>query len=164
LAKGETGAAPAGRVLVIERVFDAPRERVWKAWADLAQARRWMGPHGFTATHLEGELRPGGTWRACLRRDADGEDLWQGGVYREVVEPERLVFTFAWDGPDGRPGPETLVTMVFADGGDGRTRMLFRQGVFDTEANRDGHRGGWGECFERLASHLAATAPEGEGA
>ena len=96
------GAPPTERVLVIDRVFDAPRERVWKAWADPAQAKRWMGPHGFTATHLEGELRPGGAWRACLRRDADGEELWQGGVYREVVEPERLVFTFAWDG--GRAG------------------------------------------------------------
>lgn len=80
--------------------------------------------------------------------------MWQGGVYREAVEPERLIFTFAWDGADGRPGPETLVTIRFADHGDGRTRMTFRQGVFDTEANRDGHREGWTECFERLAEHV----------
>jgi uncharacterized protein YndB with AHSA1/START domain len=155
------GAPPADRVLGIDRVFDAPRELVWKAWTDPAQASRWMGPHGFTATHLEQDLRPGGAWRTCLRRDVDGEELWHGGVYREVAEPERLVFTFAWDGPDGRPGPETLVTVLFAEHGPGRTRMTFRQGVFDTAANRDGHRGGWSECFERLASHLAAGGGQG---
>ena len=160
MTEGERGAEPAERVLVIERVFDAPRERVWRAWADPAQARRWMGPHGFTATYLDGDLRPGGAWRACLRRDANGEELWQGGVYREVVEPERLVFTFAWDDASGRPGPETLVTMLFAEHGSGKTRMTFRQGVFDTEPNRDGHREGWTECFERLGSHLAARKGE----
>jgi uncharacterized protein YndB with AHSA1/START domain len=163
MSDGERGAAmtPADRVLVIERSFDAPRERVWNAWTHPVQAKRWIGPHGFTATHLEGELRPGGAWRICIRRDADGEELWQGGVYREVAAPERLVFTFTWDGPDGRPGPETLVTIRFLEDGPDRTRMIFRQAVFDTTANRDGHRGGWTESFERFAAHLAARGGQG---
>ena len=78
-----------------------------------------------------------------------------------MAAPERLVFTFAWDGPDGRPGPETLVTIRFLEDGPDRTRMVFRQGVFDTTANRDGHRGGWTESFERFAAHLAARGGQG---
>ncbi|MFI5014533.1 MAG: SRPBCC domain-containing protein [Hyphomicrobiales bacterium] len=157
MARGNGATAEAAeRELVITRVFDAPRELVFKAWTDPAQARHWMGPRGFTATHAEGELRPGGAWRACLRRDETGEELWQGGVYREVVEPERLVFTFAWDGEDGRPGHETLVTITFAEQA-GKTSMTFRQAVFETVAQRDGHLGGWTNTFERLAEQLARS-------
>ena len=145
------------RELVITRVFDAPRDLVFKAWTDPAQARSWMGPRGFTATHLEGELRPGGAWRACLRRDDSGEELWQGGVWREIVEPERLGFTFAWDEASGRRGHETLVEVTFAEEG-GKTTMSFRQAVFESVEQRDGHRGGWTSTFERLAEHLARGA------
>ena len=142
------------RELVIVRVFDAPRRRVFEAWTDPSQAMRWMGPRGFAATHLEADLRSGGAWRICLRRDEDGEELWQGGVYREVVEPERLVFTFAWDGEDGRRGHETLVTIMFAEQ-RGRTTMTFRQELFESVEERDGHGDGWNSTFDRLAECLA---------
>ena len=152
-AKPNPTTEPADRVLVITRVFDAPREAVFRAWTDPAQARQWMGPRGFTATHNENDRRVGGRWRLCLRRDATGEELWQGGVNREIVAPERLVFTFAWDGENGRPGPETLVTITFAESG-GKTTMTFRQAVFDTTSNRDGHQGGWNSTFDRLEEFL----------
>jgi uncharacterized protein YndB with AHSA1/START domain len=141
-------------VLVISRVFDAPPSRVFQAWRDPAAARSWAGPRGFTATHIEGDFRPGGTWRTCLRRDEDGKELWQGGVYREIVEPERLVFTFAWDDESGRPGHEMLVTITFA-AEQGKTRMIFRQALFPSAEERDGHEGGWNSAFERLEEHLA---------
>lgn len=150
----EPDTAPPNRVLVMHRTFDAPRDLLFRAWTDPAQARRWAGPRGFTATHLEGDVRPGGAWRTCLRRDDTGEELWQGGVYREVVAPERLVFTFAWDGADGRAGNATLVTVTFAER-QGKTDMTFRQAVFDTVSNRDGHQGGWTSAFDRLEEHLA---------
>ena len=102
---------------------------------------------------IAGALRAGGRWRTCLRRDEDGKELWQGGIYREVVEPERLVFTFAWDQDDGSPGHETLVTVTFAEQGE-RTRMTFRQAVFATEESCAGHRGGWNSAFDRLAEAL----------
>jgi uncharacterized protein YndB with AHSA1/START domain len=145
----------ADRALVITRDFDAPRALVWKCWTDPEHGRRW-GPAGFTMAHVEGDLRPGGVWRACLRPDDGGPDLWQGGVYREVVEPERLVFTFAWDDESGRPGHETLVTLTFAER-NGRTTMTFRQEVFQSAAERDGHRVGWNEAFDRMAALLAAV-------
>ncbi len=115
-----------------------------------------MGPRGFTATHNENDRRVGGKWRLCLRRDETGEELWQGGVNREIVAPERLVFTFAWDGEAGCSGPETLVTITFAERA-GKTTMTFRQEVFDTTANRDGHQGGWTSTFDRLAEFLAGA-------
>jgi uncharacterized protein YndB with AHSA1/START domain len=142
-------------VLVITRVFDAPRALVWKCWTDPEHGRQW-GPLGFTMAHVEGDLRPGGAWRACLRPDDGGRDLWQGGVYREVVEPERLVFTFAWLDADGRRGHETLITLTFSEHA-GKTTMSFRQEAFTSIGERDGHRGGWNEAFDRLAAHLAAT-------
>jgi uncharacterized protein YndB with AHSA1/START domain len=152
--QAEPGAS--GGELVITRIFDAPRELVFKTWTDPKQAAHWMGPRGFTAQHVEGELRPGGPWRLCLRPDDGGKDLWQGGVYREVVEPERLVFTFAWDGEgeDGGPGPETLVTLAFAEHEGGKTELTFRQAVFKSTEQLEGHRGGWNSTFDRLGEHL----------
>ena len=147
------GTVADDRVLEIVRVFDAPRSLVFKAWADPAHTVRWMGPRGYTATHYKQDLRPGGAWRACLRRDEDGKESWQGGVLREAIPPERLVFTFAWDQDDGRPGHETLVTVTFAEE-QGKTRMTFRQAVFQSVESRDGHRGGWSSAFDRLEEFL----------
>jgi uncharacterized protein YndB with AHSA1/START domain len=149
------------RVLEIVRVFDAPRSLVFKAWTDPAHTVRWMGPRGYTATHYEQDQHPGGKWRACLRRDEDGHESWQGGELREVVPPERLVFTFAWDQDDGRPGHETLVTITFADE-QGKTRMTFRQAVFASVESRDGHRGGWSSAFDRLQDLMAQARQAGE--
>lgn len=146
-------AEPEERALVITRVFDAPRELVFKLWTDPTHTKRWMGPRGFSAPHLEQDLRPGGAWRTCLRPDGGGRDLWQGGVYREIVEPERLVFTFAWDDANGRRGHETLVTVTFAEH-HGKTTMTLRQATFETIENRDGHQGGWNSSFDRLGDYL----------
>jgi len=150
-----------GRVLEIVRVFDAPRSLVFKAWTDPAHTARWMGPRGYTATRYEQDQRPGGKWRACLSRDEDGRESWQGGVLREVVPPERLVFTFAWDQEDGRPGHETLVTVTFAEE-RGRTRMTFRQAVFASVESCDGHQGGWSSAFDRLEELVAQARQAGE--
>ena len=146
---------PADRTLVITRVFDAPRSVVFKAWTDPAHAMQWMGPRNYPVCHIEQDLRPGGAIRICLRPKDGGPDLWHGGVYREIVEPERLVFTFAWDAADGGAGPETLVTITFAEH-QGKTKMTFHQALFDTPSNRDGHREGWTSSFDRLDEHLAA--------
>jgi uncharacterized protein YndB with AHSA1/START domain len=153
-ATRDAEAVPEDRVLVITRVFDARRELVFRAWTDPAHTARWMGPRGYTAMHMKQDLRPGGAWRACLRKDDNGEELWQGGVLREVVPPERLVFTFGWYTDDGRPGHETVVTVTFADE-HGKTRMTFHQAAFETVGQRDGHQGGWNSAFDRLEEHLA---------
>jgi uncharacterized protein YndB with AHSA1/START domain len=140
--------------LAITRIFDAPRALVYKAWTEFARVSQWSAPHGFTITHNEGDLRPGGAWRSCMR-SPEGENLWLGGTYRELVENELLVFTHAWDGPDGKPGHESLVTVRLEDQ-DGKTRMTFRHAFFESVEQRNGHRGGWNQCFDRLDAYLAA--------
>ncbi len=110
--------------LVIMRVFNAPRDLVWKAWTNPKQAVQWWGPKHHPATHLEMDVRPGGLWNGRLRSTEDGSILTHKGVFREVTKPERLVFTFAWD-EEGERGLETLVTFTFTDQG-GKTLMTFR--------------------------------------
>jgi len=147
-----TGPAPADRELVITRVFDAPRELVFRAWTDPDHLRLWWGPHGFTVTFLEVDVRPGGLWRKCMR-SPDGRDYWRSGAYREVAPPERLSFTYYSDDPNSLPGHETLVTLEFADRGS-KTLMTFRQALFESNAARDAHQGGWTESLERLYGYL----------
>jgi uncharacterized protein YndB with AHSA1/START domain len=139
--------------LVITRTFDAPRERVFKVWTDPRHVKNWWGPRDYPATHMEMDVRPGGAWRGCLVSKETGEELWQGGVFREVEEPERIVFTFAWDAEDER-GLETLVTVTFAEQ-DGKTKMTFRHSPFQSVKERDGHQGGWTSTFDRLEEYVA---------
>ncbi len=138
--------------LVITRILDAPPSLVFKAWTEPEHLVHWSCPHGFTLTHCEGDVRPGGAWRSCMR-SPEGRDLWLGGAYREIVEPERLVFTHAWEDETGKRGHETVVTVTLAERG-GKTEMRFHQAFFESVESRDGHRGGWTECFDRLAAHL----------
>jgi uncharacterized protein YndB with AHSA1/START domain len=84
-----------------------------------------------------------------------------GGVFREVVAPERVVFTFAWD-EEGERGLETLVTVTFAEE-EGKTRMTFRQVPFQSIEERDGHRGGWTSSFDRLAEYVTQEAANESG-
>ncbi|MGA9852409.1 MAG: SRPBCC domain-containing protein [Gammaproteobacteria bacterium] len=150
--KNDPAVAPEDRVLVITRIFDAPPSLVFKAWTEKKHIGQWLAPRAFTIPHSEGEVRPGGHWRSCMRKP-DGTELWLGGAYREVIESQRLVFTHAWDEPDGTRGHETVVTVTFEDY-DGKTRLTLYQTIFKSVESRDGHRGGWNECLDRLAEYL----------
>jgi uncharacterized protein YndB with AHSA1/START domain len=145
---------PKDRELVITRLFNAPRELVFKAWTDPKLAMRWWGPRWHPATHIDMDVRPGGTWRNCLTSKEDGSELWHHGVFREVVPPERLVFTFVWE-EEGERGMENIVTVTFADEG-GKTRLTLRQAPFQSVAERGGHGEGWNSTLDRLEEQLAA--------
>jgi uncharacterized protein YndB with AHSA1/START domain len=144
----------AGRVLTINRVFNAPRSLVFKAFTDPKRMLQWLGPRDYPASFVEADVRPGGKWRACLDSAASGEELWHGGTYYEVVPDERLVFTFAWDQEDGKAGRETLVKIDFEDLAD-KTKMQFQQSEFETVEDCEGHRKGWNSAFDRLEELLA---------
>lgn len=148
-SKSATAGAPI--FLRIERDFDAPRELVFRAWTDPEHLAKWWGPEGMTATHVELDPRPGGRYR-CSMGAPDGSENWVQGTYREVVEPERLVFTWAWE-TDGEPGDETLVTLQFQDNGGG-TRLIVTHEGFDTEESRDQHKFGWSSSLDCLANAL----------
>jgi len=147
--------------LHITRVFDAPRELVWKVWTDPEHMKNWSGPRQFTATHVENDGRPGGKWRLCLHSDGfdtgDGVmrklDLWQGGEIREMVAPERLVYTFQWDESTGLGSHETVVTVTLEEH-EGKTTMNFHQAFFVTDKDRDGHVRGWNSSFDKLGDYL----------
>lgn len=142
---------PAKGKLTLTRIFAAPRALVFAAWTEPGHLSQWSAPRGFTIPVNQGVLKPGGQWRACMVTP-DGVKLWLGGVYRKIVPGRLLVFTHAWEGEEG--APETLVTVRFADHPRG-TRLTFTQSGFASVQSRDGHAGGWKECFARLTELLA---------
>lgn len=144
--------------LHLQRVFDAPRALVWKAWTTPETVVLWLGPVEWPAVSVSQDLRVGGEWRACLRSPETGQDLWQGGIYREIVPPERLVFTFRWDeSHEDGPPVDTLVTVEFAELPDGRTRMDFTHEGLKSERSLTGHQYGWNSTLDRLEAWLAAN-------
>lgn len=148
---------PAGEI-TITRVFDAPRELVFRSWTEPAQLASWFGPRNFTTplSSVSMDVRPGGEWSACMVSDADGGEHWTGGVYREVVEPERLVFT--WRDPgDGREFREDSVVTVVLVEVDGKTEMTFRQTGFTTGQGRANVCEGWSSSFDCLLEYVTRS-------
>ncbi|MEP7086029.1 MAG: SRPBCC domain-containing protein [Gemmatimonadota bacterium] len=151
--------------LTITRTFNAPRDLVWRLFTEPEHLMNWMGPRGFTPMHFTQDARVGGSWRGMLHPDKNNphtqNDLWQGGVFKEITPPERVSYTFAWDEKSsGMPGTETLVTLTFADLGD-RTTLTFTQSGFPSESERDGHDGGWTSAFDKFDEYIA-TLDESE--
>lgn len=146
---------PAEREIHIERVFDAPRERVFAAFTDPALIPEWWGPRGTTARVDRMDVRSGGDWRFTVR-NSDGSETAFRGTFREITPPERVVQTFEWE---GMPGHVSVETAEFVDLGDGRTKIVSTS-VFHTSEERDGMlasgmEGGLNETYERFDEVLA---------
>jgi uncharacterized protein YndB with AHSA1/START domain len=154
-AASSPAVGSADRELVVTRLIDAPRRLVFRAWTEPEQVSRWWGPQGFVTTHCDMDIRPGGAFRCCMR-SPEGTDYWKRGVYREIVEAERIVFTFAWEDADGTPGQELLTTVTFADEG-ARTRLTLHQAEFETVERCEDHRTGWTSCLERFAEYMVTV-------
>lgn len=116
----------------------------------------WFAPVGFSVTRCEVDARPGGRWHVRFE-SAAGDAHVEYGEFREVVEPERLVFTLTQEDGAGRPGSETLVTVVLAENGP-RTEMTFEQTGFASADVRDGNAEGWQGCLDKLDGHLPVSA------
>jgi uncharacterized protein YndB with AHSA1/START domain len=142
----------AHRELTITRVFDAPRELVFKAWTDPAQFAYWFGAElDVPLDTVSLDVKPGGAWSLQMI-SPDGGELPFGGFYREVKEPERLVLTFEEAGAD--ENERQVLTVTFADLG-GKTELVLRhEGVLDDE-HFAGLEGGYGSFLDRLAELLA---------
>ncbi|MEJ7876924.1 MAG: SRPBCC family protein [Solirubrobacterales bacterium] len=139
----------------IERVFDAPRDRVFAAMTDPELIPQWWGPRKYETRVDEMDVRPGGSWR-FVHSGPDGEIGFRG-TYREVTPPERIVQTFEWE---GMPGHISVETMEFDDLGN-QTRIRATS-AFDTKEDRDGMlasgmEGGLQETYERLDEVLAGS-------
>jgi uncharacterized protein YndB with AHSA1/START domain len=145
---------PAEREIVSERVFNAPREKVFAAFTDPELIPRWWGPRRMTTVVDQMDVRAGGAWR-FVSHDCDGREQGFRGIYREVIPPERLVQTFEWE---GMPGHVVIDTVVFEDLGQ-RTKVITTS-LFHTTQERDGMLSsgmekGLSESHERLEELLA---------
>jgi len=153
----DTSLNPRDRELVINRDIGAPRETVFAAWTDPRRAAAWWCPSDCTLVSCEMDVRPGGRWRRRMRGPG-GDVIAKFGVYREVVAPSRLVFTYATDYANGTSDPETVVSLAFADLGGGRTRLTLWHTGFETVPMRDSHIGGWTTTMARLAAACEGAA------
>jgi len=163
--KRSPSKGPADRELVITRVFDAPRELVFKGWTEPERLMRWWAPKGCTTPFCRIDLRVGGVFHYCIRLP-EGRDIWGIGVFREIVEPERIVYTDAFADADGNPvppahygmtsghPPETLVTVTFAEH-EGKTKLTLQHSIPESVEERGGIQQGWTEMLDRLAGELA---------
>lgn len=143
-------ALPAPDIsLTIRRTVAAPRERVFHAWSDPAAMRQWLCPVGSTVTEAVAEARVGGRYRVVMQPDDGGAPSIAYGTYREVVPPERLVFTWHWE----HQPVETLVTVELHDLGTETEVVLVHEQFPDTGA-RDRHNQGWASSLEHLALAL----------
>lgn len=145
----------AEREIHVERIFEAPRERVFDAYTDPELIPKWWGPRETTTIVDEMDATTGGKWRFVMR-SPDGSEIGFRGVFREVTPHERIVQTFEWE---GMPGHVSVDTAVFEDLGD-RTRVVSTS-VFHTPEERDGMiesgmERGMNETYERLDELLAA--------
>jgi uncharacterized protein YndB with AHSA1/START domain len=157
-ARSNHAAEPVKRMLVITRIFDAPRSVVFKMWTEPRHMARWWGPKGFTNPVCEIDARPGGAIRIVMH-SPDGVDHQMTGVFREVVEPQRLVFTTMALDQEGNTLLEGLTTVTFAELG-GKTKLTLETSAAGVAAQAPemlkGMEEGWRQSLDRLEALVSA--------
>ncbi len=141
--------------VVVERLLPARRERVFRAWTDPALMEKWFAPPDLQAVGVEAEAVVGGSYRIGMRQP-DGSIHVASGKYLEVVPPERLVFTWAWQ--TDPPGSASRVTVEFFEQGES-TRLVLTHERLATQESAESHRQGWEGCLEQLGRFLSTGNP-----
>jgi uncharacterized protein YndB with AHSA1/START domain len=149
MSNTKTATVPA---LVIRRTFNAPRDRVFDAFASAQGIRSWLCPETSKITDLQADVRPGGTYRIDFL-NADGEAIIVKGMYSEVRRPERLAYTWRWEEDDAKDEYDTFITVDFVEKGAG-TEMTFKHEGFATEESRANHEKGWTSSVNQLETLL----------
>ena len=157
-----TLTTPTDREIMFTRTFDAPRELVFEAHSSCEHMSRWWGPRKYEVSSCEMDFRPGGAWR-IVHRGPEGEEHGFRGEFREIVRPERIVWTFEYEGMPGHVSVDTLTLEEH----DGKT-TLTTTSVFNTVEERDGVLesgmvSGAEETYERLDEYLASKAGSAAG-
>ena len=145
--------------LRIERIIRAPRERVYNAWVDPEEMKKWSAPSHMTIPEGSQDLRVGGKFHAVML-ESNGTKHVVLGEYREVTPPTRLVYTHAWirdNGNSDEKTPETIVTVEFFEENNA-TRVVLTQTGFTNPGARDGHVSGWSSAFDNFAKLLESGA------
>ena len=163
-------ANPASKTkdIVITRMFNAPRERVWKAWTDPKELVKWWGPKDFTSPVCKNDLRVGGKYLYCMRGPAGSEfdkDMWSTGTYTEVIPMEKIVATDFFADADGNiisskeygmPGEwseDMIITVTFDDAGPAKTKLTIIHKGHPTEI-ADMANDGWNQSLDKFAMCL----------
>lgn len=149
MSDASTTVVPA---LVLKRVFDAPRERVYQAWTDPKTAARFLGPGKVKATEIEMDVRPGGSYRIVMLLE-DGSTMPVRGIYREVQPPQRLAMTWRWEEDNPQDEYDTLLTLEFNDL-NGKTELVLTHDKFAKAESRENHAEGWNEILDALPAVL----------
>lgn len=142
-------------VLLITRLFDAPRERVFDAWMERDEWESWIGPEGVNCELPVMEPKVGGRYRLLMDL-ADGQTIKVIGVYRVIERPSKIVFTW---GPEDKPETTSNVTLTFRDAGNGKTELTLRHDGLQTADNRDAHGRGWNSALNKLARYVRGETP-----
>jgi uncharacterized protein YndB with AHSA1/START domain len=157
-ARTSSATNPLERELTLTHVFDAPREVVFQAWTEPEHLQRWWGPRGFTTPACEVDLRIGGTWKIVMRFPDGVNEHTMLAVYREIVPPERLVFTNVALDKDGQRLLEGITSIKFEELGE-KTKLTLstRMTGLVPYADRmlEGMEPGWSQSLERLGEALA---------
>ena len=148
----------ASHDLVLTRVFDAPRDKVFRAWTEPKLMKQWFAPSPWTVSGAQTDPRPGGT-ALVVMRDPEGNDHPSQGVYLEIVENEKIVFTDAYTSAwEPSPKPFMTVILTFEEEPDGKTKYTARARHWNAEdraAHEEmGFHEGWGQCADQLAELL----------
>jgi uncharacterized protein YndB with AHSA1/START domain len=155
--------------LVVTRVFDAPRELVWKAWTDPKYVAQWWGPKGFTAPSCKMDFRVGGKFLFCMRAP-DGQEYWTGGEYFEIVVHEKIVYSMYFADAEGNKvepaqyGIEHEAmddahdVITFEDFGDGQTKLTLIGNESMESAKNSGQVEGWNQILDKVAAVVAGLA------
>ncbi|WP_222913240.1 SRPBCC domain-containing protein [Natrinema sp. SYSU A 869] len=159
----ETEIETTDASLTIRRTFDAPRERVWRAFTDPDELSQWWGPANWTLSVSEMDFREGGVWHFCMQ-GPDSEESWGKVVYEELVEPERIVATDLFADEEGdrvADTPKLSFTFEFADR-DGATELTLTHEGFPTAEMIEGAEIGWTGSFDELETHLEGLMTDSE--
>ena len=143
---------PPGKTVAITEVFDTTPERLFKAWTNEQDFAAWFGPEGFEALFCELDVRVGGNWRTGISTK-EGEEYWFEGKYLEIIENEKLLFSFNNGSEHKKVNEETRVTVLFSKAGH-QTIMHFTQSVFNTVELRNNHYRGWLSGFICLRNRI----------
>jgi uncharacterized protein YndB with AHSA1/START domain len=140
-------------VVELRRTFPVSRERIFAAWTDPAEARQWFGPEGCRIRDFQMDARVGGKYVISIDQD-DGE-VWQVmGEFREVVRPEKLIYTWRWADDPAWEGIESVITVEFTEQGSGTEVHLVHE-RFPSEESRNNHEKGWPGVLDKLERYLA---------
>jgi uncharacterized protein YndB with AHSA1/START domain len=155
--------------MVVTRVFDAPRALVWKAWTDPKYVMQWWGPKGFTSPFCKMDFRVGGKFLCCMK-SPDGQEMWNGGEYHEIVPHEKIVYSLYFaDSKGNKVDPAELGieheaidgardVAIFEDFGNGQTKLTLIGNETMEEAKNSGQLEGWIEILDKLAAVVTGLA------